>query len=315
MKHVVLLVCVLLAALNAGAAEKRIVVMAGSPSHGHLEHEHRAGALLWQKCLSSVPGVFVTVVTNDWPQDVTLLINADAVVMFCTGGGGHPAARGDRLKLLDAVMAKGAGFGTVHYGVEVETNKGGADFLRWQGGHFEKFWSVNPHWEANFTNFPHHPVTRGVKPFKVRDEWYYHMRFPEGMKGVTPILSAVPPDSTRGKPGASSTHGGNPEVQKHAGEPEHVMWAFERQNGGRGFGFTGAHFHKNWGEENFRKVVLNAILWIAHAEVPENGVDCAVTAEDLAQNLDAKGQKPKPKPELKPAALEPFVSPVLPVKK
>ena len=36
-----------------------------------------------------------------------------------------------------------------------------------------------------------HPTARGVKPFVIKDEWYYHMRFVEGMKGVTPILSAV----------------------------------------------------------------------------------------------------------------------------
>jgi hypothetical protein len=135
----------------------------------------------------------------------------------------------------------------------VPKDKGGAEFLRWQGGYFETFWSVNPTWEANFTSLPNHPITRGVKPFKIRDEWYYHMRFADGMKGVTPILTAVPPDSTRGRPGANFTHGGNPEVQKHMGEPEHVMWAYERPDGGRGFGFTGAHYHKNWGDENFAK--------------------------------------------------------------
>ncbi|HON08773.1 MAG TPA: thioesterase, partial [Verrucomicrobiota bacterium] len=80
-------------------------------------------------------------------------------------------------------------------------------------------------------------------------------------------------------------------------EPQHLMWVYERPDGGRGFGFTGGHPHKSWGNENFRKVVLNAILWIAKVEVPENGLDCVVTEEDLTQNLDPKGQpKPAPKP-------------------
>ena len=299
------------AVLSAGAADKKIVLLAGSPSHGPGEHEYRAGSLLFQKCLASVPGVNVIVVSNDWPKDEKILEGADAIVMFCTGAGGHPAVQGQRRQTLDALIQKGCGFGTMHFGVEVEKNKGGAEFLRWQGGYFETYYSVNPTWEANFTNLPTHAITRGVQPFKIRDEWYYHMRFVDGMKGVTPILSAVPPDGTRGREGANSDRGGNPEVQKHKGEAEHMVWAYERPDGGRGFGFTGAHFHKNWGNENFRKVALNAILWIAKVEVPANGVACEVSAEDVQQNLDPKGQKPKP---AAPKA-EPFISPTLPEKK
>ncbi|MBC8002133.1 MAG: hypothetical protein H7X97_06055, partial [Opitutaceae bacterium] len=86
-------------------------------------------------------------------------------------------------------------------------------------------------------------------------------------------------------------HGGNPEVQKHMGEPEHMMWALQRPDGGRGFGFTGGHYHKNWGNDDFRKVVLNAILWSAKLEVPEDGAVTTVTPEQLAANLDPKGQR------------------------
>ena len=38
-------------------AEKKIVLIAGAPSHGPGEHEHRAGCLLLQKCLAQVPGM------------------------------------------------------------------------------------------------------------------------------------------------------------------------------------------------------------------------------------------------------------------
>ncbi len=278
----------LLAALTTSAADKKLLLIAGNPSHGYMEHEYRAGCLLLQKCLANTPGLSVTVVSNDWPKDLSVFDGVDAVFMFCTGGGGHPAARPERLKLLDALMKKGVGFGTCHYGVEVVKGEPGDAFLAWQGGYFETFWSVNPHWTANFTNFPDHPVARGVKPFKINDEWYYHMRFPEGMKGVTPILTAVPPDSTRGKPGASSTHGGNPEVQKHMGETEHVAWTYDRPDGGRGFGLTGAHYHKNWADDNFRKVVLNALLWMTKLEVPAAGVASTVTSDDIMENLDDK---------------------------
>jgi hypothetical protein len=66
------------------------------------------------------------------------------------------------------------------------------------------------------------------------------------------------------------------------------MWCIERPDGGRGFGFTGGHFHKNWGDENFRKLFLNALLWLAKAEVPGNGVESTITPEDIAKNWDPK---------------------------
>ena len=86
-------------------------------------------------------------------------------------------------------------------------------------------------------------------------------------------------------------HEGNPDVRKSVaeGKSEEMAWAFDRADGiGRGFGFTGAHYHRNWGDDNFRKLVLNAILWTAKAKVPKNGVESHVTEEQLKLNLDKK---------------------------
>jgi type 1 glutamine amidotransferase len=281
-------VLVVLTALSASAADKRILLLAGVPSHGPGEHEHRAGCLLIKQCLDQVPGIQSMVISNGWPTDESVFRGVDAVLFYCDGGGGHPAIQGDRLKTLGALMKQGVGFACVHYGVEVPKEKGGREFLEWAGGYFETYWSVNPHWDAEFTSVGSHPVGHGVKPFKIRDEWYYHMRFPENMKGVTPILSALPPASTLERP--DGPHSGNPAVREAVsrGEAQHLSWVFERPDGGRGFGFTGAHFHKNWCHDDFRKVVLNALLWVAKAEVPKNGVESKVTAEDLQKNLDKK---------------------------
>ena len=93
-------------------------------------------------------------------------------------------------------MDKGVGLGCIHYAVELPKGEPGDDFLKWIGGYFEAFWSVNPTWTGNFTQLPQLEVTKGVKPFTTHDEWYYHMRFAKDMKGVTPILSAVPPLKT-----------------------------------------------------------------------------------------------------------------------
>jgi type 1 glutamine amidotransferase len=273
---------------SSARAPKKIVLVAGRVSHGTGEHEFRAGALLLKDCLDQVPGVQAIVVTNGWPADVAVFEDAAAILIYADGGDSHPFIRPERLQLLDGLMKRGVGLGAVHYGVEVPKERGGPEFLRWIGGYFEMFYSVNPHWDANFTQFPRHPITRGVQPFKIRDEWYYHMRFPEGMKGVTPLLTDVPPERTRGREGESSSHGGNPEVQKHKGEPEHVMWCTERPDGGRGFGFTGAHFHRNWADPNFRRIILNALLWSAKVPVPKEGVASTVTTQQMEANLDRK---------------------------
>jgi len=279
-----------LATFCAQAATKKIVLIAGGPSHGPGDHEHNAGCKLFQKCLADVPDIEV-VTHAGWPSDSQALEGAAAVVIYSDGGGGHPALGGDRLKQLAKAIDNGAGFGCVHYAVEVPKDRGGQEWLSWLGGYFETDWSVNPFWEAAFTSLPKHPVTRGVKPFKQRDEWYYHMRFQPEMKGVTPILSALPPAETLDRP--DGPHSNNPGVRKAVlenKEPQHVMWVYERPDGGRSFGFTGGHSQSFWGNEGFRKVVLNAILWIAKEEVPADGVTTPVTPEDLQVNLDKKGR-------------------------
>jgi type 1 glutamine amidotransferase len=273
----------------AEAAEpKRIVLLAGSRSHGKGEHEFRAGALLLAHCLNQVPGVQAQVVSNGWPSDLTVFDSASAVLIYADGGDGHPTIKPERLKVLDALAARGVGIGAAHYGVEVPTGDPGFAMLRWTGGYFEKFWSVNPTWTAEFKSLPNHPITRGVKPFSLDDEWYYHMRFVPEMKGITPILATVPPATTLNRP--DGPHSGNPWVRSEVarGEAQTVMWAFERPTGGRGFGFTGGHYHRNWAQGDFRKLVLNALLWSAGVEVPSAGVEITLSPTELAVGLDAK---------------------------
>jgi type 1 glutamine amidotransferase len=278
----------LLAVNRSFADDKKIIFIAGQPSHGPGEHEHRAGLLLFQKCLTGFPGVQIEVCSNGWPTDPAVFKDAAAVVIYSDGGGGHPALQDDHLAQLGALMKQGVGLACIHYAVEPTQAKGQSEFLDWIGGCFEINRSVNPVWMADFKSLPEHPITRGVKPFELKDEWYFNMHFVDGMKGVTPILVAVPTPDTMSRP--DGPHEGNPAIREAVkrGEPQTVAWAFERPDGGRGFGFTGGHYHHNWGNENSRKLVLNAILWVAKVEVPKDGVASAVTAADLKANLDAK---------------------------
>ena len=195
-----------------------------------------------------------------------------------------------RLAQIDALAKRGVGIACLHYAVEVPKEKGGPEFLTWMGGYFEPHWSVNPHWTLAKTELaPAHPIVRGVKPFETDDEWYYHMRFCDPPEGLTLILTAVPPDSTRERP--DGPHSNNPSVRAGKGSREALAWAYERPGGGRGFGCTGAHFHRNWAHDDFRTMMLNALVWTAGLDVPEGGVASTVTADDLVANMDDKQPK------------------------
>ena len=278
--------------LGVFAADKKIVLIAGKPSHPPGMHEFRAGMLLLQQCLAQTPGVKVEVHTNGWPESASALDGAAAVVIYSDGGGGHPAIKENRKQLLDDLAKQGVGLGFMHYGVEVLAENGGAEFKRWIGGYYENNYSCNPMWSPDFQQFPEHPVTRGVKPFSNLDEWYFNMRWAENEKGVTPILRANPSDQVRAGPYVYPK-GPYPHIVEAKGRTETMMWVFERPDGGRGFGFTGGHTHANWGNDQQRKVVLNALLWVAKVDVPKNGVESKVTAEQLAANWDPKAAPKK----------------------
>ena len=290
----------LMLAVSAGvvAAEpKRLVFIAGRPSHPPMMHEFRAGSLLLEKCLQGVPGVVMDRHDQGWVKDEAVLEKADAVVIYADGGGGHPALQGNHLETMKKLAARGCGIGFMHYGVEVPADRGGPAFKDFVGGYYEHQFSCNPIWEPEFRSFPVHPVTRGVQPFQIRDEWYFNMRFVDGFTaeaaaerdGVkfTPLLVAKPSDQVRNGPYVYPA-GPYKHIQEAAGRAEAMMWAVERKDGGRGFGFTGGHFHRNWGNADFRRTILNALVWVAGAEVPAGGVDSRVSEDDLKENLDPK---------------------------
>lgn len=280
----------LAAASLAMAAERNVALIGGAPSHGPLAHEHNAGVRLLARCLTTVPGIRPSVHLNGWPADESVLDAADAILVYSDGSARHPAFTENRAEVLSRAARRGAGMVFVHYAVEPPAERGQKELLSWIGGAFELHYSVNPTWEAEFRNLPQHPIARGVRPFRIRDEWYYHLRFAEDMRGVTPILTAVPPASALDRP--DGPRSGNPHVRAAAGKPQLLAWAYERPGGGRGFGFTGGHFHLNWGNEDFRKVVLNAVVWAANSEVPPEGVSVPIHPDELNENLDPKPGKP-----------------------
>ena len=250
--------------------DKRIVFVAGKSSHAYGLHEHPAGCEFMAKCFNALPGVKAQVYADKWPEDDSVFEGADAVVIFSDGGDAHiMAGHEESIKKLAKTKA---GIGFMHYALIPSKGESQviADAI---GGVYELDWSVNPMWEATFENLPKHSVMNGVKPFTLKDEWYYHMRFAAGQKNVQMLLSDVPPAQSLSRP--EGPHSNNPHVRKavlELKEPQHVAWVYEREGGGRGFGFTGGHYHWNWAHDGYRTFVLNAVGWLAGMNIPAKGI-------------------------------------------
>src|SRR4029079_3897929 len=100
-----------------------------------------------------------------WPGAPTGFDNANGIVLYADGGDGHPFL--SHLDEIDALVKKGIGLACMHYAVEIPKGRSGDAMLRWIGGYFETFWSVNPFWTAEFKEFPEHPIAQGVQAFGV----------------------------------------------------------------------------------------------------------------------------------------------------
>jgi hypothetical protein len=87
--------------------KQKLVLIAGKPSHPPGMHEFRAGTMLLEKCLASVPNLVVDRHEMGWVSDEKTFENADAVVIYADGGGKHPAVVDghlDTLRKLGSVL-------------------------------------------------------------------------------------------------------------------------------------------------------------------------------------------------------------------
>jgi type 1 glutamine amidotransferase len=254
---------------GAEPAPRKIVLIAGEKDKGHPAgtHEYELSVRLLEHCLKTSPnvkGIRVESHFNGWPRDERTLDDADTIVLISSGGDrreqDHPLLVGDRLLVLEKQMKRGCGLVTIHWTTFFPNEKAGDKVLEWVGGYFDYQSGPAPRrWFSDIKTAtatvkpgsPEHPICRGLKPFELREEFYYNIRFKEKDARLKPILIAPIPGVAK---------------------EQTVAWAVERKDGGRGFSFTGGHFFDNWYVQDFRKMVLNAIVWTARAEVPKEGV-------------------------------------------
>lgn len=266
---------------TATAQTTNIIFLAGERSHKSGEHEFNAGCQLLAKALNEQSGLDIhATVMNGWPEEESVFNGVDAVVIYSdsTKVVSHGWEKADQL------AKTGVGLMFMHYAVHPSPEEGARYFRPWIGAAMETGWSVNPHWVADLRALPDHPISSGVADLvRAYDEFYYNMRFQKERGQVIDLVTAVPtPDRLKRVINLWNQHGVD-----GLGKTQTLMWGIERKDGGRGVGFTGGHYHRNWAIDDFRKIVLNAVVWVAGGDVPEDGVNSKpLTEEDLNANLD-----------------------------
>ncbi len=260
---------------TADVPGRKVAIIAG-PITGHPKdtHEYEKSAILLKHLLdTSLLSEYVRTEVHfrGWPEDPRALDDADTIVLISDGSDrnetDHPFYVGDRLSVIEQQMRRGCGLVLLHWSTFNPT-RFRDKITEWVGGSFDYETGPPPRrWRSEISTgdwtvtpaSPEHPICRGVKPFALKEEFYYKIRFRDGDPRVVPIATVDP-----------------------AGGLEKVVgWAVERPSGagvagGRGFGFTGGHFFENWRVSDFRKLSLNAILWTARAEVPAGGVESRI---------------------------------------
>jgi hypothetical protein len=253
----------------------KIILLAGSPSGKPGDHEYFAGSVLLRDWLLQSPGTAPVLVANGWPKDEAILDGARAIVVYADCGVKLPYLETSRFEKMRSLMGKGTGLVMLHQAGDVPISKAD-ETKQWLGAVWQTDIGCRGHWDMSFSEFPKHAITQGMTSFTAPfDGWLYNYHFAEG---VVPLLTGMVPDKFRTTVDAKT----------HNGRAETIAWAYERPAGGRSFGFSGAHLHKNWTLESQRKLVINGILWTANLPVPATGAPVECKAEDLSKNLDAK---------------------------
>jgi len=285
MKRLLTLALLSLTCAFAAESPRRVLFVAGAKSHDRDIHEFPRGAELLAEAVNRSGLPLAAEVSLGWPQSDAAVAQADLVVLYSDGLEAH-VAKGHAGALRQRLNA-GKPLAVLHFAVEPPADDAALrDVFRDAiGGYFEAGWSVNPMWMLKAAPAPGHPVARGVGALAIEDEWYFHLRFREGARGLQTLLAALPPAEVVAEDGPRS---GNPAVRAALarGEPQVVAWTCLNENGARGFGFTGGHAHRHWYDDNFRRLVLNGLAWAAGLDVPAAGVPLVSPSAPFFASID-----------------------------
>ncbi len=252
------------------SAPKKLIILAGEKSHPATMHEYIKNARLIKVMLDgaiSKDKLLTEIHYNGWPLDEEAFEGADLVLTISDGrdgpnGLGVPFMTEERMQVFRELKEQGCNFMTFHYST-FAPDKYGEDILEWTGGYFdwqneqgEREWYSDIKFLDVEVELPDvdHPVLNGVDPFKIYEEYYFDMRFRKDDTRLTSIVNV-------------------PELGSDRKWGNVVAWVINRNDGGRGFGTTLGHLYANWKDDNYRKLLLNAITWTCGLEVPAKGIE------------------------------------------
>lgn len=270
-------------AAQAAEGTKNLVLIGGPKSHGVGEHDFPNGVALLEEFLNSalqmqnVQDIAVAVHSQNWPSDPAALDNAATIILYFNGihAGmtSHPLSDAEHRAQFEKAMDRGAGLVALHQAWTVPPDDRTIKLQRWLGA--ARHGRVDRTFEKVRFKIRPHAVTRGVGELELYDEFYPTFRFIADRHAIAPLLI------------------GNVHIQFRDSQPvtfdravERVQaWAFERNDGGRAFGFTGLHFLSSLDEPQLRRLLLNAIFWTAKIDVPHGGVRTAAPTDAAATRL------------------------------
>jgi type 1 glutamine amidotransferase len=268
-------------ALFAGIPEpvlaQKILFLAGPRDHGAPgRHEYERDLKTLAQSLeqaTNLKGVTTLLIVGALPRDLAAVRDAAAIVIDSssdradgeihplfppnpsTNGRGYDPETEAYLKALDVhIRQNKVGVVILHYATWAENWRAREYYLSWTGGLWIQIGSKNPvdDWSMTLEQ-KKHPVLRGVKPWEYRDEIFCRFFLPNDARRTNLLLATPKEDKSR--IGAQI-----------------ASWAYQRDDGGRGFVFGGLDFRDNLARDNYRRFLLNGIAWAAQIEVPREGV-------------------------------------------
>lgn len=258
------------AAIKSPPLAKKVVLIGGTKSHAAGEHDFPNGIPLLASFLKAAPAFAnadVLTYTGGWPADLSVLDGASTIVCYFDGVQEKPEPfnNPERNLYLQKLMDAGTGLVCLHQASTVPANNETIPLNNWLGARRNGMWDRTTETVTLKPFTPEHPISAGVGEFTYEDEFYPTLVFTENMQNITPILRGeVTP-----KFGDAKKQAENP-----PSKGEHTLaWAYERgTGGGRGFGFTGAHYVEGLNVPALRQLIVNAIAWTAKIDVPKDGI-------------------------------------------
>jgi type 1 glutamine amidotransferase len=238
--------------LVADAPKKLLLVGQGPDGHPPTTHEYMDGLKELEKILKPTKGIEITVVKADgkWENGPELIDRTDAIVFFVSEGAKWLGQDEKRLAAVQRAAKRKAGLSCLHWAMGCKDaeyiDKYVALFGGCHGGPDRKYQVL----ETDVKPIEKSPVTVGISPFKVKEEFYYRLKFVKPEGSVKPAVTA-----------------------KIDGEDFPVCWTWDRPDGGRSFGFSGMHFHENWKRAEYRRLVGQGVLWTLGMPIPEKGLE------------------------------------------